>query len=189
MCCSWGRPAWAKPIHHTTPLDLTILPADVVTVIDPAHPLYGLTLPLIGVTNKQYIGRACVVWIQPGIERLIPWWATSLADVTPPAFPCRVSVAALRALLTVGAAIAELAVADAAELEVPHEHVTPEDAPDSSRSAATAFASVRHRASQPTTAAAAHDQSASASGLEDAASGATAEGAPGVAPRPAGGGQ
>lgn len=109
----------------------------MVTVVNPAHPLYGQTLPLIGVTNKQYIGRACVVWIQPGVERLIPLWATSLADVTLPAFPCRVSVAALRALLTVGAAIAELEAADAAELEVPHEHPDPEDDPDSPHAAPT----------------------------------------------------
>jgi len=145
MSCSWDHQASAKPIHHTTPLALTFLPTDVVTVRDPAHPLYGQTLPLIGVTNKQYIGRACVVWIQPGIERLVPLWATSLADMTPPAFPWRVSVAAVRVLLTVGAAIAELAAAEAAELEVSHEHATPEDAPDSSRSAAPARAPVRRR--------------------------------------------
>ena len=60
-CSSPGRPASAKPIHHTTPLDLTFLPTDVVTVVDPAHPLAGQTFPLIGVTNKQYIGSACVV--------------------------------------------------------------------------------------------------------------------------------
>src|SRR5260221_11713601 len=87
----WVLLAWGKPIHQTTPLDLTFLPTDVVTVIDPAHPLYGQTLPLIGVTNKQYIGRACAVWIQPGIERPLPCWPASSGDFTAPPGPGRVS--------------------------------------------------------------------------------------------------
>ncbi|MGO8946899.1 MAG: hypothetical protein ACLQUY_04390 [Ktedonobacterales bacterium] len=160
------------------------MPTDVVTIIDPAHPLCGQTLPLIGVTNKQYIGRACVVWIQPGIERLVPLWATSLAEVTAPAFPCRVSVAALRALLTVGAAMAQLEVTEAAELEVPHEHPEPEDNPDPA--ATTALTSARRRTSQFTAPAGALPP-ARAPRLEDPESGATAAPAPDLAPRAEGG--
>src|SRR5215471_15511724 len=91
-----------KQVHQTTPLQLTALPTDTVEVTDPTHPLYGLTFPLIGVTTKQRLGRVCVVWLYPGVERVIPLAATSLAGsaLLPPS-PCRLSVAGLEALLAV----------------------------------------------------------------------------------------
>jgi len=91
-----------KQVHQTTPLKLTALPTDTVEVTDPTHPLYGLTFPLIGVTTKQRLGRVCVVWLYPGVERIIPLTATSLADPLPgPAASCRLSVAGLEAFLAV----------------------------------------------------------------------------------------
>jgi hypothetical protein len=66
-------------------------PTEAVTVTDPAHPLYGLTLPCLGVTNKQRLGRACVVWLAPGIERLVPVAATSLSPIAHPAPRCRLA--------------------------------------------------------------------------------------------------
>jgi hypothetical protein len=99
---------WRKRVHQTTPLKLTALPTDMVEVTDPTHPLYGLTFPLIGVTTKQRLGRVCVVWLYPGVERVIPVAATSLAGATPlPPSPCRLSVAGLEALLAVMAAGAD----------------------------------------------------------------------------------
>jgi hypothetical protein len=99
-----------NPNQQNTALELTFWPTETVTVIDLAHPLHGRTLPLLGVTNKPYVGRACVVWIQPGVERIVPLAATTLAGVTPTPWPWRVSVAALRTLLTVAAALPELQV-------------------------------------------------------------------------------
>ena len=82
-------------------------------MVDPGHPLYGLRLPLIGVTNKQYVGKACVVWLQPGIERIVPFAATSLAE-TPPERPvARLSLTAVRRLVRVLASLPELRPEDA----------------------------------------------------------------------------
>src|SRR5262249_55295627 len=101
-CAGPGTGAWRKQVHQTTPLKLTALPTDTVEVTDPTHPLYGLTFPLIGVTTKPRLGRVCVVWLYPGVERIIPLTATSLADPLPgPAASCRLSVAGLEAFLAV----------------------------------------------------------------------------------------
>ena len=36
-----------------------------------AVPLYGLRLLCLGVTKKQHLGRVCVVWLAPGVERIL----------------------------------------------------------------------------------------------------------------------
>ena len=102
VCGAPGFGAWRKQVHQTTPLQLTALPTDTVEVTDPTHPLYGLTFPLIGVTTKQRLGRVCVVWLYPGVERVILLTATSLADpLQGPPTSCRLSVAGLEAFLAV----------------------------------------------------------------------------------------
>jgi len=75
-----------------------------VKVTAPTHPLYGLTFPLMGITTKPRLGRVCVVWLYPGIERLIPFAATSLSETPAPPSRCRLCVAGLQGLLTVVAA-------------------------------------------------------------------------------------
>jgi len=61
----------SKQPRQTTLIGSTVFPGATVTVTDPAHPLYGLTFALAEVANKPQIGRACVVWLQPGVARLI----------------------------------------------------------------------------------------------------------------------
>src|SRR5262249_45165733 len=103
-CGARGIGACRKQVHQNTPLQLTALPTDTVEVTDPTHPLYGLTFPLIGVTTKPRLGRVCVVWLYPGVERVIPVAATSLVEPLPgPPASCRLSVAGLEALLAGGA--------------------------------------------------------------------------------------
>ncbi len=106
------------------------MPIGTVKVVDVAHPLYGLTLPLIGITNKQYVGKACVVWIQPGLERIIPFTATNLAEVSPDHPPCRLSVAAIQRFLKVVASIPQLQPEDADD---PHPPNTTTPAPGPAR--------------------------------------------------------
>jgi hypothetical protein len=93
-------------------MTLTALPSGTVEVTDPTHPLYGLTLPLLGVANKQYVGRACAVWLAPGVERLIPVAATDLGGPRPPPSPCRLSVMAIKQLLVAVASLPEYAWED-----------------------------------------------------------------------------
>ena len=52
-------------------------------------------------TTRQILGRVCVVWLAPGVERLIPVAATSLGGAHAPPPACRLSVPALVALLAV----------------------------------------------------------------------------------------
>jgi hypothetical protein len=79
---------------------------DTVEIVDPTHPLYGKALPLVGITTKKRLGRVAIVWIDPGIEKLVPLGATSLADApaTSPS-PCRLSVASVESLLAVVASL------------------------------------------------------------------------------------
>ncbi len=93
--------ACTNPFQQNTPLGLTALPTTTVEVTDPTHPLYGLSFPLIGVTVKQRLGRVCLVWLHPGIERAIPVRATNLAGEPHVPVTCRLSVAGLQALLHV----------------------------------------------------------------------------------------
>ncbi|MGH8072379.1 MAG: hypothetical protein ACRERE_45525 [Candidatus Entotheonellia bacterium] len=76
--------AQAKTIPSEYPAYVDALPTDTVTVTDPTRPLSGLTFPLIGVTTKPRLGRVCVVWLYPGVERVILVTATALAGSAPP---------------------------------------------------------------------------------------------------------
>jgi hypothetical protein len=100
-CGGRNSGAFRRRVHETTPLTITALPTDTVTVTDPTHPLSGRTFPLVGVTTKQRLGRVCVVWLHPGVERVIPVAATTLAPAPPPPPPCKLSVAGLHTLLAV----------------------------------------------------------------------------------------
>ncbi|MDX6381711.1 MAG: hypothetical protein QOI57_2735 [Rubrobacteraceae bacterium] len=79
-----------------------------VEVIDPAHPLYAKTFPLFAVTRKQRVGKACIVWVRPGVKSIVPLAATDLVEEPPrPPSPCRLSVDSARRLLAVVASITD----------------------------------------------------------------------------------
>jgi hypothetical protein len=79
---------------------------DTVEIVDPTHPLYGKTLPLVGITTtKRILGPAAIVWIDPGVEKAVALSATSLADSPAPPSPCRLSVDSVERLLAVVASL------------------------------------------------------------------------------------
>ncbi len=123
---------------------------DTVEIVDPAHPLYGKTLPLIGFNTKQHLGRVAIVWLQPGIERCVPLSATNLAK-TPLAAPSpsRLSVESLERLLSVVASL-------------PHE---PEDADDDARTTSGARSGVEPEGAGATDAALRRDRASGEKGL------------------------
>jgi hypothetical protein len=85
-----------------------------VEIVDPTHPLYDKTLPLVGITTKQFIGRVAVVWLHPGVERFVPLSATDLAEIPPASLsPSRLSVASLERLLAVVASLPQTNLEDA----------------------------------------------------------------------------
>src|SRR5262249_41807517 len=89
------------PYSDNAPLEQSALLAEAVEILDPTHPLFGLTLPLLEVSVHASLGRVCVVQLRPNRTRLIPLAATNLGGIFPPASPCRLSVPSASALLRV----------------------------------------------------------------------------------------
>jgi hypothetical protein len=59
----------------------------------------------VGVTVKKQLGRVAVVWLHPGIERVIPVTATNLSENNRRPSPCRLSYASIDALLAMVASL------------------------------------------------------------------------------------
>jgi hypothetical protein len=75
------------------------LPEGSVTVVDPRHPLFNQTFPLIEVTNHLAIGQCCRIWLSCGAERLVPLAATDRAAGPTTIFPLPLDAVSLQQLL------------------------------------------------------------------------------------------
>ena len=71
----------------------------MVTVVDPRHPLYDQTFPLIHIKNKQELVRSCLVLLTEDVERLIPLAVTDLALWPPDVFPVPLDISSLQNLI------------------------------------------------------------------------------------------
>ena len=100
-----GPTGTANLNQHNTPIGTTFTPDQTVTVVDPRHPLCGRTLPLVGIAQKPYLGRCCVVWIRPTVERHVPVSATDLEFDPNELSPIPLSTASVRQLLHVFAQV------------------------------------------------------------------------------------
>jgi hypothetical protein len=69
-----------------------------VTVVDPRHPLFDQTFPLLHIKNKQELVPCCVVHLAEGAERLIPIGVTDLATAPPVIFPIPIDISSLHNL-------------------------------------------------------------------------------------------
>src|SRR5262249_20903632 len=76
--CRWSVAAPPDPNQVTTPIGTRFSVDQTITVLDPRHPLCGRTLPLVALTHHSQLGRCCVVWLRPHVERFIPVQATNL---------------------------------------------------------------------------------------------------------------
>lgn len=100
MSLPWESRAWGKPDQLTTPIDLIMSPPEeTVTVVDPRHPLFGRTLPCLGIANSSHRGRCCIVWIRPTVERHVPVAATNLEYDPVTLYPLPISVESLQQFL------------------------------------------------------------------------------------------
>ncbi len=100
MCSSLVPAESGKPNQLTTPIDLIMTaPEETVTVVDPRHPLFGRTLPCLGIANSSHRGRCCIVWLRPSVERHVPVEATSLEYDPTSLYPLPISVESLRQFL------------------------------------------------------------------------------------------
>lgn len=66
--------------------------------MDPRHPLYGQTFPLLHIKNKQEMVRSCLVQLAEDVERLIPIQVTDLAMAAPDTFPVPLDISSLHRL-------------------------------------------------------------------------------------------
>jgi len=99
MCSFLARVALGKPDQLTTPINLIMTPEETVTIVDPRHPLFGRTLPCIGIANSCHRGRCCIVWIRPTVERHVPVTATNLEYDPTTLYPLPITIESLRQFL------------------------------------------------------------------------------------------
>lgn len=71
-----------------------------VTVLDPYHPLFGCTFPLLKVEGEEGSGQYCVVRMPGGRQRRIPIEATDRAAAPVEAYALPLSLIAVGRLLT-----------------------------------------------------------------------------------------
>jgi hypothetical protein len=71
---------------------------ETVTIIDPRHPLYDQTFPLLHIKNKQNLVPACLIRLRTSVERLVPLAVTNLAASTPTTFPVSLDLSSLHNL-------------------------------------------------------------------------------------------
>jgi len=69
-----------------------------VTIIDPRHPLYNQTFPLLHIKHKQKLIPACLIRLKAGVERLVPIEVTNLAISAPTVFPVPLDLSSLHNL-------------------------------------------------------------------------------------------
>jgi hypothetical protein len=100
-CAPRHRQSTFYPNQITTPISHRLSPEQTITVIDPRHPLCGRTLPLVAMTYHANLGRCCVVWLRPHVERLVPIQATNLEFDPNEISPSPLTLAAVEHLLCV----------------------------------------------------------------------------------------
>ena len=69
-----------------------------MTVIDPRHPLFNRTFPLLHIKNKQEKIPRCLISLPEGVECWLPIQLTNLADVPPDIFPIPIDLHSLQTL-------------------------------------------------------------------------------------------
>jgi hypothetical protein len=72
-----------------------------VTVVDPRHPLFGQSFPLLHLKNKQELIPCCLVRLTEGAERLLPISASDLETSPPTIFPLPIDISSLHNLTQV----------------------------------------------------------------------------------------
>src|SRR4051812_21362328 len=63
---------WEKLTQLNTPISTNLTWEGMVTVIDPRHPFYQQTFRLLGISNKQHLGKCCTVLDAEDNEILLP---------------------------------------------------------------------------------------------------------------------
>ena len=118
---SWplGSQASGNLDQLTTSIDLIVSPKETISVVDPRHPLFGRTLPCVGISNSCHRGRCCIVWIRPTVERHVPVTATDLEYDPSTLYPLPISLESLQQLLQEFLLVADARNGDPAHADTP----------------------------------------------------------------------
>ena len=82
-------------------MEMTEHASEIVTVIDPRHPLWGQSFRLLGLAMKNQLGRCCVVLDHAGRERNLPIAVTDHSPDPLALAPFPLSVATITSLIHV----------------------------------------------------------------------------------------
>lgn len=85
--------------QHNTPIADREEATKTVSVVDPRHPFFGRTFPLLGLTNHTGLGRCCQILQEGDIVRLIPVEATDLVPERKPLYPLPLNLYSLEELI------------------------------------------------------------------------------------------
>ena len=111
-------------------MEMTEYEHEIVTVIDPRHPLCGQSFRLLGISMKNQLGRCCVVLDHAGRERNLPIAVTAHSSDPLVIAPFPLTVATITSLLHVYSHICpqpetETEVGEEDGREIPHESRAP----------------------------------------------------------------
>jgi hypothetical protein len=110
----------SNPTQQITTIGTTCAALETVTIIDPRHPLFGMTLPLVGFYTRTLQGHCCVLALRPHIEVVVPLAATDRAPdpITP--FPLPLCLSAVRQLLATFARLVDTPVEEPSHARATH---------------------------------------------------------------------
>jgi len=94
-----ARQALEKASQVNTPIGKGFAAPKEVTIVDPRHPLYDQTFPLLHIKNQRQLIPSCLVRLPEGVERLVPVAATNLAISPLDVHPSPLDVSSLQKLV------------------------------------------------------------------------------------------
>ena len=98
MCSFWVRLAPENHNQVNALIERSFAFPETVTVVDPRHPLFDQTFPVLHIKNQHQLVPSCLVQLAVGARRLIPIRVTNLAPVPPDVFPLSIDISSLQNL-------------------------------------------------------------------------------------------
>jgi hypothetical protein len=120
-----GQFAPSKSTQHNTPISTSEFP-ETVTIVDPRHPLFGETFPLICVEDRADRGLCCLIARDGGHNTYLPLDVTNLSTSTTGLSAIPLSVSAVQQLVATYTRLVEGSPNDRSEAKddrqaIPHQ--------------------------------------------------------------------
>ena len=96
-----------KPDQVNAPIEKILATPETVTIVDPRHPLYDQTFPLLQIKNHRNLIPSCLVRVLEGVDRLVPVAVTDLAATPVIVYSSPLDVSSLENLVQAFARVQE----------------------------------------------------------------------------------